>query len=87
MPVIDHKIGLIEDLQDPEFAEAYLDECWKLGPSEYELALQDVAEAVAMQAVANGPHNLGIKTQAFYGMVADFLKRWESMHPHIASNP
>ena len=85
MPVIDYRIGLLERLQDADFADGYLDECRKLGSGEYEIALQDVAEAVALQAAAKAPHNLGNKQQAFYALVAEYLNRPDfgsaALHP------
>ena len=75
MPVIDHKIGLLKDLQDPALAEAYLEECRTLGPKEYELALRDVAEAIAVHAASTAPHNLGSKTNEFYAMIAEQLQQ------------
>ena len=75
MTLIDYRIPWLEALRDPGFADGYLEECRSLGPGEYEIALQDVAEAKALQLAANSPHNLGDKQQAFYALVAEYLNR------------
>ena len=75
MPVIDFRIRLLKDLQDPEFANGYLEECRKLGPGEYEIALRDVAEAIATKARTEVPDNLGRSTQKFYTLLSEEFRK------------
>jgi probable addiction module antidote protein len=54
-PFVDYKIGLLEDLQDPNEAIAYLNAALEDDdPRIFLLALRDVAEAKGMSEVARG---------------------------------
>jgi probable addiction module antidote protein len=54
-PFVDYKIGLLEDLQDPNEALAYLNAALEdEDPRVFLLALRDVAEAKGMSEVARG---------------------------------
>ncbi len=87
MPTVDYKIGLLKRLQNTELAQLYLSEAKKLGDPEYRLALEDVAEAIAMNAQSMIPKNLGADAPKFFRMLDDRLRKLGSNGLTPASKP
>jgi probable addiction module antidote protein len=78
MPTSDYKLSLYDDLQDPEFAVAYLNAALEKGSQDvYLLHLRDVAEAWGGMGKLTGETPLA--REALYRMLS------ESGNPQLSS--
>jgi len=69
MATADYKKGLLDRLQDPEYASQYLNEALKEGSQEiFMLALRDVAKA---RGIAQAARESNLNREAMYRMLSE----------------
>jgi len=69
MGTVNYQEGLLERLQDPEYASEYLNEALKKGPQEiFMLALRDVAKA---KGISQAAREANLNRETMYRMLSE----------------